>query len=67
MSCLAAMMRASSVRPINLGTINAAMMPMMTTTTMISIRVKPRAAVPVSFRPETEMEFEFCIEIGFLE
>ena len=42
MSCLVAVIRASSARPINLGTTNAARMPMMTTTTMISSRVNPR-------------------------
>ena len=41
-SCLAATMRASSVRPISFGTTSAASTPRITTTTMISISVKPR-------------------------
>ena len=40
-SCFAAITRASSGRPITLGTTNAASMPRMTTTIMISIKVKP--------------------------
>lgn len=44
-SCLAATMRASSVRPISFGATSAANMPKITTTTMISIRVNPRCAM----------------------
>src|SRR5262245_37068553 len=41
-SCFALEMRASSTRPITWVVITAAINPMMMTTTMISIRVKPR-------------------------
>jgi len=46
-------MRASSVRPIILGITRAANMPMMTTTTMISTKVKPL----VRIRKVKEVEF----------
>ena len=43
MSCFAFVTRASSTRLMICGTMTAASRPMMITTTMISIRVKPRA------------------------
>ncbi len=43
MSCLAFATRASSTLLITCGTMTAASRPMMITTTMISMRVKPRA------------------------
>ena len=42
MSCRALETRAWSTLPISCGTMTAASRPMMTTTTMISMRVKPR-------------------------
>ena len=42
MSCRAAAIRASSVRPTTRGTIKAAMIAMIVITTMISISVNPR-------------------------
>ena len=52
-SCLAASMRASSVHPIILGITRAANIPMMTTTTIISTKVKPL----VRIRQLKEVEF----------
>src|SRR5512134_974765 len=46
MSCLAAAILASSVRPTTRGTISAARTPRIVITTMISISVKPRASRP---------------------
>jgi len=52
MSVLAAVLRASSARSSTLGTISAASTPMMTTTTISSIRVKPRARLRRAERRE---------------
>src|SRR5688572_6362730 len=48
MSCLAAVTRASSTRPMICGAISAVMMAMITSTTMISIRVKPDSRREIS-------------------
>lgn len=47
MSCLAAAILASSVRPTTRGTINAASTPRIVITTMISINVKPPLRAPL--------------------